>query len=206
MQEYDLNSIWSQADKKADNWYKDLRPELETMARKQNDSVLQRIKRLVEMEMAISVLIIVGFTIYSRTIHPAILATIILSLIGVLIISYRYYRYFRQQIELVPTMNIRASTAAYLQQLGDYKRRLIRLSLVFLPFGLLIGFVGGFALGTDNDLAPLSDPYFWLRMLPILLVTAALCYGLVRVYYRFFIGTQEDELRGVLDRLDKEDE
>jgi hypothetical protein len=103
-------------------------------------------------------------------------------------------------------MNIKASTAAYLEQLSNYKQRLIRLSLIFLPFGLIIGFIGGFALGADNDLSKLSDLQFWLKTLPILLVAAVLCYGMVRAYYRFFIGTQEDELKEVLIRLDAENE
>jgi hypothetical protein len=206
MQEFDLNSIWSEADKKAESWYEELRPELERMARQKNDSVLQRIKRLVEIEMAVSVMIIIGFIVFNRSLHPVVLATIIVSLVGVLFISYRYYRHFRQQIELVPTMNIKASTAAYLEQLSNYKRRLIRLSLIFLPFGLVIGFVAGFAMGADNDLSTLSNPLFWLSTLPILFVAAVLSYGMVRAYYRFFIGTQEDELREVLVRLNGEDE
>lgn len=206
MQEFDLNSIWNEADKKADSWYEDLRPELESMARQKNDSMLQRIKRLVEMEMAISILIIIGFATYSRSMNPIVLGIIILSLVGVLLISYQYYRQFRQQVELVPTLNIKASTTAYLEQLSNYKRRLIRLSLIFLPFGLIIGFIGGFAMGTDNDLSKLNDPQFWLGITPVLLIAALLCFLFVKAYYRFFIGIQEDELKEVLLRLNREEE
>lgn len=205
MKEFDLNSIWNQADKKADSWYQELRPELEAMARQKNDGVLQRIRRLVEMEMIFSVLLIIGMGIYGRAMEPLILALVLVTLIGVLFISYRYHQTFRNQIEAVPTMNIKASTKAHLQHLTNYRQRLVRLSMVFLPFGLGIGFVAGFAMGTDNDLGKISTLDFWLKNIPFLLIATVLCYFFVHWYYRFFIGSQEDELKAVLARLDAEE-
>ena len=54
MQEFDLQELWGQADDRAEAWYDRLRPDLVATARKKNDSVLQRIRRLVQGELLFS--------------------------------------------------------------------------------------------------------------------------------------------------------
>ena len=72
MQEFDLKNLWSQADERAEAWYESRRPELVATARKQNDSVLQRIRRLVLSELIFSAVVFVAMLWYWNQIHPVL--------------------------------------------------------------------------------------------------------------------------------------
>ena len=122
-----------------------------------------------------------------------------------MIISYRYYQRFTSDIEAVPAMNIVASTEAYLNILNNYKTRLVRLSVLLMPVGLLVGFMAGFGLGNKNDFSALTSSKFWLATIPALIAIAIPTYYFTLWYYRFFIGSKEKELTAVLERLRQEE-
>ncbi|PTM14669.1 MAG: hypothetical protein DA408_02450 [Bacteroidetes bacterium] len=205
MQEFDLESLWNQTDKSAEDWYQRLRPELVALAQRKNDSVLQRIQRMVAAEMVVGVLILVGLLYYVRDFHPLLIAAIIGFFGAILYITYAYYRNFQEKILAVPTLNIIAATCAYLQHVGDYRRRLLQLSIVLLPFSLLIGFFTGFGIGADQDFSSLLTVKFWAVVLPLLAVLGVLFYFFVKWYYRLLLGNKEKELQLVLNRLLEEE-
>lgn len=205
MQEFDLKELWGQANDRADAWYESLRPDLVATARKKNDSVLQRIRRLVQGEMIFSVVALVAVLCYWQAFHPVFLVLLEVTILLVMLVSYRYYQHFSEEIAAVPSMNIVASTEAYLNILSDYKKRLIRLSMILMPISLVIGFMAGFGLGTENDYTALLTPKFWYFTIPSLLLVAIPTYFFTRWYYHFFIGSKEKELSAVLERLREEE-
>ncbi len=206
MQEFDLKNIWEGAGAGAEAWYQELRPELEAMARKKNDSVLQRIRRLVFWEVLFS-FVVLGLAVYYLRTLPVLLYVLMLSLLLVVIaISYRYYLQFSNETNQVPTLSVVESTAAYLRILNNYKNRLLRLSIIFIPIGLIVGFFTGFSMGAKNDFSAFQKPLFWLINAGILAVMAGPTYFLTKWYYRFFLGSKEKELEQVLARLREEEE
>ena len=60
MQEFDLQELWGQADDRAEAWYDRLRPDLVAIARQKNDSIVQRIRRLVQWELLFSAVAFIG--------------------------------------------------------------------------------------------------------------------------------------------------
>lgn len=205
MNEFDLKELWSQADEGAEAWYEGQRPELVATARQKNDSVLQRIRRLVQSELIFGALVFLGMLWWWQEMHPLIFGLMEVSILGLMYMSYRYYRRFREEIAAVPTLNIVASTKGYLNILSAYKKRLLRLSLLLMPFALVIGFMAGFGLGTENDFSGLATFRFWLVTVLSLLLVAIPTYFFTVWYYRFFIGSKEKELATVLERLREEE-
>lgn len=205
MKEFDLQELWGQADDRAEAWYERLRPDLVATARKKNDSVLQRIRRLVQGEMIFSIMAFVVVLYFWQDFHPLFFGLIELTILGVMYVSYRYYQRFSVEIAAVPGMNIVASTEAYLNILKVYRKRLLRLSITLMPIGLLVGFMAGFGLGTENDFTALLTPKFWYFTIPALLLVAVPTYYFTRWYYHFFIGSKEKELSAVLERLREEE-
>ncbi|WP_020537390.1 hypothetical protein [Lewinella cohaerens] len=205
MQEFDLQELWGQANDRAEAWYDRLRPDLVATARQKNDSVLQRIRRLVQGELLFSTAAFVGLLFYWQDFHPLFLILMESTILLVMIIAYRYYRRFTSDIEAVPAMNIVASTEAYLNILNTYKTRLVRLSIFLMPVGLIIGFMAGFGLGNKNDFSAFSSSKFWLTTIPALIAIAIPTYYFTLWYYRFFIGSKEKELAAVLERLRQEE-
>jgi hypothetical protein len=201
MQEFDLQEIWGQASDRAEAWYDRLRPDLVAIARQKNDSILQRIRRLVQGELLFSTLAFIGLLFYWQDFHLLFFLLMELTILLVMFISYRYYLRFSREIEAVPAMNIVASTEAYLNILRGYKKRLIRLSVLLMPIGLIVGFMAGFGLGSEKDYSALMSLKFWLITLPSLAAVAVPTYYLTLWYYRFFIGSKEKELAEVLERL-----
>ena len=206
MQEFDLKDIWEGAGAGAEAWYKELRPELVAMARKKNDSVLQRIRRLVLQEVIFSLVVFAFAVYYLRDIPLALYLLMIVFFLGVMAISYRYYMQFSREIAQVPTMNIVESTSSYLRILSNYKNRLIRLSIALMPVGLIVGFLAGFGAGSENDFSALQKPLFWVISIVALGIIAGPTYLFTRWYYRFFLGSKEKELEQVLERLRQEEE
>jgi hypothetical protein len=201
MQEFDLQELWGQSDDRAEAWYDRLRPDLVAIARQKNDNILQRIRRLVQGELLFSTLAFAGLLFYWQNFHLASFLLMELTILLVMVISYRHYLRFSREIEAVPAMNIVASTEAYLNILRGYKKRLVRLSILLMPVALLVGFMAGFGLGSENDYSALKKPKFWLITIPALAAVAVPTYYLTLWYYRFFIGSKEKELAEVLERL-----
>ncbi len=206
MQEFDLKNIWEEADAGAERWYQELRPELVAMARRKNDSVLQRIRRLVLWEILFAVASLALAVYYLQGLSTPLYVLMIVFFIVVIAISYRYYLQFSQEISEVPSLNIVESTSAYLRILSNYKNRLIRLSIALMPVGLVVGFFAGFGMGADNDFSALQDPVFWVISIVALAIVAVPSYLLTKWYYRFFLGSKEKELEQVLIRLQQEEE
>ncbi|MEL7427209.1 MAG: hypothetical protein AAFN81_29725 [Bacteroidota bacterium] len=206
MQEFDLKDIWEGAGDGAAAWYKELRPELVAMARKKNDGVLQRIRRLVFREVLFSLMILGLAIYYLRELEVLLYVLIIVFFLGVIAISYRYYLQFSRQISQVPSLNIVESTEAYLELVGNYKNRMIRLSVALMPVGLIVGFFTGFGVGAENDFSAFQKPMFWVISIAALLIIAGPTYYFTKWYYRFFLGSKEKELEQVLARLREEEE
>jgi hypothetical protein len=201
MQEFDLQELWGQADDRAEAWYDRLRPDLVAIARQKNDSILQRIRRLVQGELLFSAVAFVGLLFYWQDFHLLLFLLLELTILLVMVISYRHYLQFSKEIEAVPAMNIVASTEAYLNILRGYKKRLVRLSILLMPVGLIVGFMAGFGLGSENDYSAFLSLKFWLITIPALAAIAVPTYYFTLWYYRFFIGSKEKELAEVLERL-----
>jgi hypothetical protein len=201
MQEFDLQELWGQGDDRAEAWYDRLRPDLVAIARQKNDSILQRIRRLVQGELLFSALAFVGLLFYWQDFHLFFFLLMECTILLVMVIAYRYYQRFSREIEAVPAMNIVASTESYLNILRGYKKRLIRLSILLMPVGLVVGFMAGFGLGSENDYSALMSLKFWLITIPALAAIAVPTYYFTLWYYRFFIGSKEKELAEVLERL-----
>lgn len=206
MQEFDLKNIWDDVDAGAAEWYRELRPELVAMARQKNDSVLQRIKRLVLAEIVFAIFVLAAAVYYMRSLPLLLYASIIVFFVVVITISYRYYLQFSREIARVPALNIVESTSEYLRILGDYKNRLIRMSIALMPIGLIAGFFAGFGVGAENDFSALLTPKLWLISVVTLALVAVPSYLLTKWYYHFFLGSKEKELEQVLDRLRQEEE
>lgn len=201
MQEFDLQELWGQADDRAEAWYDRLRPDLVAIARQKNDSILQRIRRLVQGELLFSAMAFLGLLFYWQNFHLFFFLLLEFTILLVMVISYRHYLRFSREIEAVPAMNIVASTEAYLNILQGYKKRLVRLSILLMPLGLVVGFMAGFGLGSENDYSALLHLKFWLITIPSLIAVAVPTYYITLWYYRFFIGSKEKELTEVLERL-----
>lgn len=201
MQEFDLQELWGQADDRAEAWYDRLRPDLVAIARQKNDSILQRIRRLVQWELLFSAVAFIGLLFYWQDFQLLFFLLMEFTILLVMVISYRHYLRFSREIEAVPAMNIVASTEAYLNILRGYKKRLVRLSILLMPFGLIVGFMAGFGLGSENDYSSFLNPKFWLITIPALAAVAVPTYYFTLWYYRFFIGSKEKELAKVLERL-----
>ncbi|WP_367391726.1 hypothetical protein [Lewinella sp. LCG006] len=201
MQEFDLQELWGQADDRAEAWYDRLRPDLVAIARQKNDSILQRIRRLVQGELLFSAMAFIGLLFYWQNFHLFFFLLLEFTILLVMVISYRHYLRFSREIEAVPAMNIVASTEAYLNILRGYKKRLVRLSILLMPLGLVVGFMAGFGLGSENDYSALLHLKFWLITIPSLIAVAVPTYYITLWYYRFFIGSKEKELAEVLERL-----
>lgn len=205
MQEFDLKELWNQADERAEAWYAGQRPELVAMAQQKNDSVLHHIRRLLQSELVFGAVVFVGILWSWQDLHPLFFVLIEVTIAVVMYLSYRYYRRFSEEIAAVPTLHIVAATESYLNILKAYKKRLLRLSVLLMPFALVIGFMAGFGLGTENDFTALATFKFWLFTIPALLLVAAATYFFTVWYYRFFIGSKESELAAVLERLREEE-
>ena len=162
MQEFDLQDIWEGADVDAAQWYERLRPELVAMARQKNDSVLQRIRRMVLWEIVFALLTLAVSMYYLRDLPVFLFVGLIAFFMVVITISYRYYLQFSREIGQVPSLNIVESTSAYLRILSNYKNRLVRLSIILMPLGLIVGFFAGFGVGAENDFSALREAKFWL--------------------------------------------
>ncbi|MEM1215456.1 MAG: hypothetical protein AAGJ82_07220 [Bacteroidota bacterium] len=201
MQEFDLQSTWDDTDAKAEQWYRQLRPELVQLARQQNASVLARLQRLMWREIVLgSIFFVVVLLLFYRedTSWVTLLYTLLLFLGGCWM-SYYAHNKFSERIAAIPTMNVIESTTAYLHEVTQYRQRLTRLSLLISPLAVLAGYSIGVMLNHSYEV--LLEPSFWVKTLLSMLVFGGLIYYGSRWYYRFFIGKRETELRALLERL-----
>ncbi len=204
MKEFDLKSIWDGADQQAEQWYQHLRPELIAKAKKQNDSVLHKIQRLTMMEIitgGISLLVLLYFI---RAMSVWIIGGTGIVFLCLIYISFHQYRLFKQKADQVPTLNILASTEAYLKLINDYRKRLNRIAVLLMPFSILLGLFLGFHLNDVNDYSSFFKLKTWVILLPILLVLSVVSIYLTKWYYSYFIGSREKELQTVVDSLKDE--
>lgn len=201
MQEFDLQALWNEADAGAEKWYQQLRPELEQMARQQNASVLARLRRLMWSEIVGGSVLFLW--LFYELYREQVSLMVYLFVGGIFFvacwISYRYYAQFSRRVEAIPTMNVIASTQAYLHEVQQYRQRMIRMSLIASPISVLIGYVTGVVI--SSDISIFYEPTFWLTTLAAMIGFGLLIYFGLRAYYNYFIGGKEAELVALLQRL-----
>jgi len=203
MKEFDLKSIWGDADQDAKEWYEDLRPELIDMAKKQNDSVLHRLRRLAIIELTSGIFAITALLYYIRSLEIWLLVAATLFMLALVFVSFYQYRVFKQKADQVPTLNIVDSTKSYLTLIHNYKKRLNRVAVVLIPLSILVGVFLGFNQ-YDDDYSTFFKWETWSTLLPVLIALSLLSMLGTRWYYNYFIGSKENELQAVLNGLMEE--
>lgn len=215
MEGFDLKSMWEGTDKQAKTHYEGLREEIVRMARRRSEDVLQKIRRLFWLELwagiIVSVLLIAGLvSFFSKegltVLDWALLILFLLAFVGAFTLTILYFRRFSRRAKAVPVHDIRKATAEYLNLLRIYKRNLIRLSLVLVPFSLVLGFVFGLMQGSEGDLSILGEPLFWGIALGLLSIAGLLFYFFIKHYYKWMLGSIEKTLEEVLESLNQDDE
>ena len=205
MKEFDLQSIWEEADLEATEWYKNLRPDLIAKARKQSSGVLYKLKQFALIELVFGLVFTIFALIYMRNLPFWILGTTVLLLSGLIYVSYRQYWVFKKQIELVPTLNIIASTTNYLRLIADYRKRSTRFAILIAPILVAAGLILGFFMTGQDKMNRILEPQILLVLCLTLIFLSVLTIWSTKWYYRFFIGSKEKELQSVLDSLVEEE-
>lgn len=205
MKEFDLQSIWNDADHQATEWYEHLRPELITKARKQNNGVLHKLKHFAMVELIFGIVFTIVITIYTYQYSFWLMSGAFLSLSALTYISYRQYWLFKKQVALVPTQDIITSTTNYLNLITDYRNRMTRLAILIAPFAVALGMYLGYILNGKNNFYTLFETNILVILIPALIVLSVLTTFTSKWYYNFFIGSKEKELQSVLDSLTVEE-
>lgn len=204
MKEFDLNSLWQNAEEEASSWYRKHQDDVIRHARRRNETVLRKIERSVWSEMILGVIFMAAFLWFLQDISAAVWWVLLVIFLIVIGISLRHYLQFKKQVKAIPSLNIKSSTEQFLEVLRSYKARLTRLSLILTPFALLSGFAGGFSQGAVNDYSALGSTRFWLAVIPLLALAMAGFYYFIRWYYKWLFGAQEEQLEDILQSLSDE--
>jgi uncharacterized membrane protein len=214
MEGFDLKSMWEGADRQAKTHYEGLREEVVRMARRRSEDVLQKIRRLFWLELwagiIVSVLLFAGLVSFLTeegltALEWILLLLLLLGFAVAFTFTIRYFQQFNRRAKAVPVHDIRKATAEYLHLLRIYKRNLIRLSLVLVPFSLVLGFVFGLMQGAEGNLSMLGEPLFWGIALGLLSIAGLLFYFFIKHYYKWMLGPKEKTLEEVLDSLNQDD-
>ena len=205
MKEFDLQSIWDDADHGAAEWYERLRPELITKARKQNNGILYQLKRLAMIELVLGVIFTIAITTYMSQQSFWLMGGAFLFLSGLTYASYRQYWLFKKQVALVPTLDIIASTTSYLNLIAAYRKRMTRFAVLITPLAVGVGMYLGYMMNGASNFSKIFEPEVLVVLIPVLLLLSVLTIFSSKWYYNFFIGSKEKELQSVLDSLKVEE-
>ncbi|MEZ4983569.1 MAG: hypothetical protein R2795_00785 [Saprospiraceae bacterium] len=205
MKEFDWQSAWEQSNESAGRWYQQVRPDVAMRIRQRHEDVLSYLRRLMLYELYVGGIAILVLLYVCRSLPLPLLGLLFAGLAGMMYLSFMYFQRFNRKITAVPTLDVVASTRAYIDLIADYRQRLLRLALILTPISLILGFFAGFGIGANNDFGPLYTLKFWALALPLLALLAILCYWGMRWYYNYFVGKQEERLKAVLAGMEEEE-
>ncbi len=205
MKEFDLQSIWDGTDHGATEWYERLRPELITKARRQNNGVMYKLKRLAMIELVLGGIFTIVITIYMSQQSFWLMGGAFLFLSCLTYVSYRQYWLFKKQVALVPTLNIIASTTSYLNLIAAYRKRMTRFAILITPLAVGVGVYLGYMMNGASNFSKIFETEVLVILIPVLILLSVSTIFISKWYYNFFIGSKEKELQSVLDSLQVEE-
>ena len=204
MSELDLNKIWDSDREKARNHYESL-SDVEKLAKKKSDNVLNKIYRniLVESIASLILVVLIGIAFYEweRLVFWAYSFFIII----VIAFSLRLYLNFSRGIKNVNQKKVVDSLREYVRITGHYIKRLKVYIYYVTPIGYLIGLVFGTIANPGED----TFVEILIRIgigsaigIPIL---ALIIWFFNKKYIKWLYGRHYDSLREILENLEREE-
>lgn len=201
MKEFDLKDIWNSGDQAAQHWYEQIRPDLLEKARKQSDHTLYKLKRLAIGELVFNLISAFVVLYLSKDVDWRIGIIVFLFILSIGYLAFRQYLRFSRAVQNVPTLNVLASTEAYLQLIRDYSQRITQLAKYITPFAIGFGFLLGFELSSSDSHFRTYDWESIAITAFVLIILMAFTYYFSKWYYQYFIGSKADELEEMLNNL-----
>lgn len=141
MNTFNINNIWNSDSDKARNHYESVKDDVEQMARRKSDNILNQVHRKFVWELIASVfvVVIIAFGIYSYMEH------IFWAYIGLTVVAFyislKLYLNLRKEIKKVNHRNVVKSLEEYIRIIKLYIRRSKRFVRIVAPSAYVLGFV-----------------------------------------------------------------
>lgn len=204
MSELDLNKIWDSDRDKARDHYESL-SDVEKLAKKKSDNVLNKIYRniLIESVFSFILVVLIGIAFYEweRLVFWGYTVFIVI----VIAFSFRLYLNFARGIKNVNQKKVVNSLREYIRITGHYIKRLKVYIYYVTPSGYLIGL--GFGILSNPDIGSVSDMLIRLGIgsavgIPFL---ALMIWFINKKYIKWLYGRHYDSLKQILENLEREE-
>ncbi len=202
MQEFDLQKIWKKAEQAANEYYRDIEPEVIRLASQRSNNILRKVLRNSLAELSFT-LIFVGFILLFFGSNVYLFWTFLV--VGFLAISFSLYIYveLKQKLKAVPQSGLQQALKANIQILSQYINRLYLYTYLFLPIGFYMGTFPGIldheAFGSPKMIKELL--VITAIGIPLLLLTG---WFIKKKYIYWLYGRHLEELEEVLTHLEGE--
>ena len=204
MSELDLNKIWDSDRDKARDHYESL-SDVEKLAKKKSDNVLNKIYRNIFIESVFSLIFVVllGIAFYEWEMLAFWGYTVFVVI--VVVFSFRLYLNFARGMKNVNQQKVVNSLREYVRITGHYIKRLKVYIYYVTPSGYLIGLV--FGILSNPDIGSISEILTRVGIgsavgIPFLLF---MIWFINKKYIKWLYGRHYDSLKQILDNLEKED-
>lgn len=199
MEEFDLNKAWEEGDDSAKEYYKTIEEEVLSMARKNSNDILNRIKRNIKGEWIANAVIypMIGFILWD---DPLFWAYVVFAIL-ILGIAWLPYRKLLKRIDETSSKNIVDALKSYVEILADFTQRMKTLFWMLMIPSLFFGFYLGIS---QSGGIPSEKITFKLVSITILALGAV--FGLTywfsfKKYFPWLYGKPKNELKKLLEDL-----
>jgi len=204
MSELDLNKIWDSDRDKARSHYQSL-SDVEKLAKKKSDNVLNKIYRNILIESIFSTIVIVLIGIWLYELDKLVFWAYSVFLIIVVAFSFRLYLNFSKGIKSVNQKKVVDSLREYVRITGHYIKRLKVYIYYVTPAGYLIGLVFGAIADPGKDTFAEIITRIGIGSAVGIPFLAVLIWFFNKKYIKWLYGRHYDSLKEILDNLEKEE-
>ena len=201
MEEFDLNKAWEEGDDSAKEFYKSIEEEVLSMARKNSNDILDRIKRNIKGEWIANAIMYptLGFLFWG---NPFFWPYVIFAL-AVLVIAWLPYRNLLKRIDETPTKNIINALESYIEVLSDFTKRMKTLFWFIMIPALLFGFYVGVNFKGEFQFEKLNFSIIWKTVFALAFVFGLTYWFSFKKYFPWLYGNPKNELEELLESLKK---
>lgn len=197
MQEFEINELWKKNEKHASEYYSKIENKIMDLAKKNSNSILQKIKNRILLEWLIS-FVVTAYVFYTFRNHPNLYVLIISVLILGIFIWLPYGKVL-SKIKTVSTQNVVNSLETYVDILNEFMRHLKNTFLIITPILLILGI---YMVGNTNSSGIFE--YLQTNLTRITLAVVFLVIFMILAYKFLFpaiYGNPKKELEDLLTSL-----
>ncbi len=200
----DLQSIWNTNSQAAQQHYTNtIKANVVAIAQQKSQDILTSIHRNTLAELTFGFALLIGMSTFLWNVPKGLLLLFVSYSLITLWFSYQFWNRFRLQSKNVMSFSTKESLQKYIELLQSYKDHLWNYSVSLIPFTVMIGFIGGYCKGSNNQLWSIFQTnIMWISVLTIL-VLMLLGYLLLRWYFRNFLDSKLQDLQKILEDLEK---